>query len=107
MEKLIKRALLGDHEAAKRLTDAGVLVPCPVCSKQPKILRDIGYETSGFGAWCTIQCKPMFRKAHRKVESGKSTWERAEYYARLAWNTRAPILSESEMDMLEEKEDQP
>ena len=23
-----KRALLGDHEAAKRLTDAGVLVPC-------------------------------------------------------------------------------
>ena len=25
------RALLGDHEAAKRLTDAGVLVPCPFC----------------------------------------------------------------------------
>ena len=24
-----KRALLGDHEAAKRLTDAGVLLPCP------------------------------------------------------------------------------
>lgn len=24
-----KRALLGDHEAAKRLTDAGMLVPCP------------------------------------------------------------------------------
>ena len=27
----IKRALLGDHEAAKRLTDAGVLLPCPGC----------------------------------------------------------------------------
>ena len=25
------RALLGDHEAAKRLTDAGVLVPCAHC----------------------------------------------------------------------------
>lgn len=25
------RALLGDHEAAKRLMDAGVLVPCPMC----------------------------------------------------------------------------
>ena len=23
-----KRALLGDHEAAKRLTETGVLVPC-------------------------------------------------------------------------------
>ena len=27
----VKRALLGDHEAAKRLTDAGVLLPCPFC----------------------------------------------------------------------------
>nr|DAP75506.1 MAG TPA: restriction alleviation protein [Caudoviricetes sp.] len=27
----IKRALLGDHEAARRLTDAGVLLPCPFC----------------------------------------------------------------------------
>lgn len=27
----IKRALLGDKEAAKRLTDAGVLLLCPVC----------------------------------------------------------------------------
>lgn len=25
-----KRALLGDQEAAKRLTDAGVLLPCPI-----------------------------------------------------------------------------
>ena len=25
------RALLGDHEAAKRLTEAGVLLPCPSC----------------------------------------------------------------------------
>lgn len=24
----VKRARLGDHEAAKRLTEAGVLVPC-------------------------------------------------------------------------------
>ena len=28
-----KLALLGDHEAAKRLTDAGVLMPCPFCGK--------------------------------------------------------------------------
>ena len=25
-----KRALLGDHEAAKRLTEGGVLGPCPM-----------------------------------------------------------------------------
>ena len=28
MDKDIRLALLGDREAAKRLTDAGVLVPC-------------------------------------------------------------------------------
>ena len=26
----VKLALLGDREAAKRLTDAGVLAPCPI-----------------------------------------------------------------------------
>ena len=30
-----KRALLGDHEAATRLMDAGVLVPC-MCGRTPK-----------------------------------------------------------------------
>ena len=29
----VKLALLGSKEAAKRLTDAGVLVPCPFCWK--------------------------------------------------------------------------
>lgn len=27
----IKLALLGNHEAARRLTEAGVLLPCPGC----------------------------------------------------------------------------
>lgn len=29
----IRRALLGDKEAAKRLTEKGVLLPCPWCGK--------------------------------------------------------------------------
>lgn len=33
----IKRALLGDKEAAKRLTDAGVLLPCPVCKGDARL----------------------------------------------------------------------
>ena len=28
MDRDIRLALLGDHEAAKRLTEAGVLAPC-------------------------------------------------------------------------------
>ena len=64
------------------------LKPCPVCGKHPKIIRDIGYETSGFGAWCIIQCKPFLCKPHLKYEEGKSTWDRALIYAIEGWNRR-------------------
>lgn len=63
--------------------------PCPVCGKRPKVKRDIGYETSGFGAWCIIQCKPLLRKAHLKIEEGKSTWKRAYQCAVERWNKEA------------------
>ena len=63
--------------------------PCPVCGKQPKVKRDIGYETSGFGAWCIIQCKPLLGKVHLKIEEGKSTWKRAYQYAVERWNKEA------------------
>ena len=68
--------------------------PCPVCGKRPKVKRDIGYETSGFGAWCTIQCKPLLGKAHLKIEEGKSTWERAYQYAVGRWNKE--VLKDAE-----------
>lgn len=62
---------------------------CPVCGKSPKIHRDYGYESMGYGAWCTIQCKPILRKPHLKVEEGKSTWDRALKYAIERWDRMA------------------
>ena len=64
------------------------LKPCPICGRMPKVKRDIGYESSGFGAWCTIQCKPFMRRPHMKVEEGKASWERALKYVIEAWNGR-------------------
>ena len=32
----VKRALLGDHEAAKRLTERYELLPCPCCGGQAR-----------------------------------------------------------------------
>ena len=83
----IKRALLGDHEAAKWLTDAGVLLPCPMCGTDGVPHSIDGCQT--IYAACP-SCGLMTRayKWHKK--------------ARLAWNTRAPILSESELKKLEE-----
>jgi hypothetical protein len=53
------------------------LLSCPICGKMPRVIRDSGYESMSFGAWCTIQCKPLFGKPHLKVEVGKASWERA------------------------------
>ena len=85
MEKLIKRALLGDHEAAKRLTDAGVRIPCR-CGARGEIITMAKY---GENKWkpAVIRCP------------------KCRYEACLTdWNTRAPILSEREMEKIYGKE---
>lgn len=82
-----EKALLGDREAAERLTEAGVLLSCPMCGKAG-VLHSIDNCKTVY-AVCPA-CGLMTRacKGHEK--------------ARLAWNTRAPILSEREMEMLDE-----
>ena len=62
------------------------MLNCPRCGKQPKVIRDYAYESMSFGAWCVIQCKPLFQKYHFKTESGKATWERAYKEAVFRWN---------------------
>ena len=83
----IKLALLGNKEAAKRLTEAGVLMPC--CGNPPKL-----HCFMGIGAW-GVECSENGH-IHNTALCDR------EYDARLAWNTRAPILSESELKKLEE-----
>ena len=80
----MKRALLGDHEAAKRLTEAGVLLPCPGCRGEDAKHRAVM-------ACVMIECPCGFMAAGYDLEE-----------ARQIWNTRTPILSESELKKLEE-----
>lgn len=81
----VRAALLGDHEAAKRLTEAGVLLPCPMCADTPYITNEF---YSGY-FWYKCSCG---------VKTGACQTERE---AMLLWNTRAPILSAEEMERLE------
>ena len=83
----IKLAMLGNKDAAKQLTDAGVLVPCPFCGGEAMVEYDT-IEPFEYVVFCG-DCGVM------------TTTSEDEQVARLAWNTRAPILSESEMEMLE------
>ena len=87
MDRDIRLALLGDHEAAKRLTEAGVLIPC--CGAAPNLRRFMGLK-----AWA-VECSVNGHIHNTPLCD-------SEYKARLAWNTRAPILSESELKKLEE-----
>ena len=88
MEKLIKRALLGDHEAAKRMTEAGVLLGCPFCGGKAMMEYDT-IEPFEWAVFCG-DCGVMPTSSEDKQ------------VAALVWNTRAPILSESEMEVLDE-----
>ena len=87
----IKLAMIGSIEAAKRLTEAGVLVPCPMCNKTES-LAEVKETLSGLCCHyilCECGCEGPARIN--------------KYEARLAWNTRAPILSAAEMEMLDER----
>ena len=83
----IKRAMLEDQEAERRLTDAGVLVPC--CGVQPILHRFEPLNCYG------IECG-------KNGHIHNTSFCDSEYEARLAWNTCAPILSAEELQKLEE-----
>ena len=89
MDKDIKLALLGDHEAAKRLTEQGVLLPCP---------HGNGAEIYSSGNYWPKEYYRVISIPHCCMQS---KFYESEHEARADWNTRAPILSAEEMEMLE------
>ena len=84
----IQRAMLGDHDAAARLTEQGVLLPCPWCNRTPEVEYDVlvPFEWVAICPLCGVYPGCCDTEAQ----------------ARLAWNTRAPILGEREMERLDE-----
>ena len=100
MNNDIRAALLGDKETAKRLTEAGGAAELSVLRGRGRIYRERGNEKIGLKE-TVVRCK--------KCGTGqKHKWFRYKFdffYVRnntvLEWNTRAPILSAEEMEMLE------
>lgn len=108
MNNDIRAALLGDKEVAKRLTDAGVLLPCPWCGAIPRIEaydRLIVYECEcgerkAYPGLLQTKESPVFASAPESAI--KEYYHKdADYEAMLAWNTRAPILGAEEIQKLE------
>ena len=89
MDNDVRAALLGDHEAAKRLTDAGVLVPCAHCKGRAVLVEGMLQAPGRY----SVVCGECFNA---------TTWCVSKEDAIGRWNTRAPILSAAEMEMLDE-----
>ena len=75
MDNDVRAALLGDHEASKRLTEKGVLLGCPGCGGDDLKERYV--------------CGDHFVACQTCGWTGPMKNSPAE--ARLAWNTRAAV----------------
>lgn len=96
-----RRALLGDREVAKRLTDAGKLLPCHRCGGRAEFEEQVEAPLRrGVKASVRVICTRC-----RFALTLSARWEMESADARMRlielWNTRAPILSAEEMEMLE------
>lgn len=99
----IQKAMLGDKDAAERLTEKGDLLPCPFCGENPVTRVRVKAQCFEMSVVCfkcgtsrTVQvdiCDTEFDK----LQTGMMI-------AKKSWNTRAPILTPEQMKRLEEME---
>lgn len=87
----IERAMLGDREAQERLTAAEVLLPCWRCGGKAEVET---LNTGGKPIYAVV-CERHYCGAYGAAHHTKQK-------AIEEWNTRAPILSAEEMELLDE-----
>lgn len=90
-------ALLGDHDAAQRVTERGELLPCQ-CGGKPQIVcfEKRGIPSGDMGYLASVKCPDCWAELRRW--SLKKKW--AKESAIKGWNTRAPILTETQLALL-------
>ena len=97
----VRAALLGDHEAARRLTEAWVLLPCPCCGSEAKFKKGFPSRQIAHCRQAVVQCKKCGVRTVTHRQLPMERWQDVDRAAIEDWNTRAPILSAEEMEMLE------
>ena len=95
-----ERAMLGDRAAQERITERGELLPCPFCKCNPALEEGFG----SFDYRCnTDGCRGSSYSSYGD-DGGDLTYS-SEYEARKAWNTRAPLLTPTQMALLNRLEE--
>ncbi|WP_162608998.1 Lar family restriction alleviation protein [Butyricicoccus pullicaecorum] len=90
----IRRALLGDKAAQDALTERYELLPCPFCGSEAHLFVQNGVRV--ICPKCDASSKILADGRGPRGGTGNATKAVVR-----AWNTRAPILSAEEMEMLE------
>lgn len=90
----IKRALLGDEEAQRAVTDKGKLLPCPKCYSQSLIIKY-------FSMYTYVECLNCGCESGLLDTSKCRTVNEAEKAMTEEWNTRPQLLTEEELERLE------
>lgn len=88
----ITLALLGDHSAAKRVTESGKLLPCPRCGGKGLVERHPEFGWAQYEVRCT-KCTLAINAFYQKKDAAKY------------WNTRAPILTPEQIKRLDAARD--
>ena len=86
----IQRALLGDHEAQDAITARGELLPCWRCGGQAEVET---LHTGGKPIYAVV-CKKHYCGAYGSAHHTKQK-------AIEEWNTRAPLLTPTQLALLE------
>ena len=98
-ERTITRALLGDREAQEAITARGELLPCPFCGSEPTTRVKAK-------AQCLEMTVICFKCGIRKVfeveicDTEFSKMDNGMKEAAKTWNTRAPLLTPTQMALL-------
>lgn len=89
----IKLALLGDPEAQEAFTARGELLPCPFCGEQNPVITCENRLWWDYYVFCkTCGAVSVLKESERKVIE--------------AWNTRPPLLTPTQMAVLNRLEEE-
>ena len=111
----IKRALLGDKEAQRAVTERGELLPCPKCHCQEVEIQGNGHDVLDRDTLAVVDYIPHdfiyvscencnYSSAPVNINinaDGEMELEKEEKELIADWNTRPQILTAEEMERLE------
>lgn len=93
----IKKAMLGDKEAQREVTDRWELLPCPHCGNQAFL-----FVEDGIRVMCgKCGCQTIMMNDYRNLDGSTSN---ATKRVIEKWNTRPQILTAEELERLEKLE---